>query len=380
MSSSVYDVLVLGGGVQGMATGWQLARRGFERLGVLDPLPVGHVHGSSHGLGRITRSAYAHPTYVRMMAVAQAEDWPELERQSGQRLVFTTGGVLFGPPDGSLETYAVSVAQAGVEMERWSPEEAAKRLPMFRFEPDDGVLWDPTAGVIAADRTWRALADLASSAGVDMLGGHGAIALEPRGDGIHVHTTDGTLRARRLVVTSGAWTGRLVSRLAPRLRVARQTVVYFRGPEADPLQVGSHPPWVWLGPGDGGGLYGLPQPGAVGLKVAWHRTEGRGDDPDDRTAGPSPSQVAAAAAWVEDRMPGRGLEVERTETCLYTLTDNEDFVLDLHPDDDRIAVGAAFSGHGFKFAPLVGRILADLVCDGGTDVAPFEADRGRFAL
>ena len=120
----MYDVLVVGGGVNGLATAWQLSRRGAGRVGVLDQHPRAHAFGSSHGIGRVTRSAYGHPTYVRLMAIAHEREWPALEAVVGEPLIHRTGGCIFGPPAGAFHTYSEAVAAGGVEVEHLTPEAA----------------------------------------------------------------------------------------------------------------------------------------------------------------------------------------------------------------------------------------------------------------
>jgi sarcosine oxidase len=377
---AAYDVVVVGGGVNGLATAWNLARLGAGRVALLEQFGIGHDRGSSHGASRITRTSYRDPRYARLVREAQAEDWPRLERDAGASLVNAAPGVFFGPTGGQIAEYARAATESGAPVEAVSAEDARRRFPQFRFAGAVDVLVDRSAGVVAAEDTVAALARLVRAAGVDVRETCRVDAIEPRADAVAVVTERGTLRAARVVVTAGAWASRLVPALAARLTVARQTVAYFELdlPPED-VRAPRFPVWVWLGTERHDHFYGLPEFGRPGVKAARHATGTGRDDPDDPPSPPSAEDLGDVRAFFArelTRPPGRLLGWER---CLYTNEAREDFVLGPLPGEPRIVVGAACSGHAFKFAPLTGRVLAETALRGRTSSPAFEAMRSELA-
>ncbi len=364
-----YDAVVVGGGILGLSTAWWLLRRGAH-VALIERHLLGHDRGSSHGRSRITRSAYADPLYARMAAAAHVEAWPTLAADLGLRLLHPRDGCFFGWADGLIGAYATAVAEAGADVARLDPAEAARRFPMFRFGQDVTALWDRTAAVVAAADTMAGLAAWVRARATVWEGCavHGLDADAPA-----VHTDRGVLSAERVIVTAGAWTGALVPSLRATLTPIRQTVLYL-DVDADP---DAFPVWVWKGRTEDEMFYGLPRFQRPGLKIARHVLDGRRDDP-DAPAGPPEIDAVLAFARERLRVPVRG--VLATERCLYTVAPREDFVLDALPDAPHVIVGSACSGHGFKLAPLNGRILAELALDGRSTVAPFVTSRARFAL
>ncbi len=381
--SERYAAVVIGGGVMGLAALEALSRRTREPIALVERFAVGHPHGSSHGAARIARSTYADPLYARLMRRAELEDWARLERDADERLLHRSPGVFFGADAGPIDAYRDAVRSAGLGddlVEELCPTEARRRHPALRFERCAYVLDDRTCAVVAAERTVRALARLAAARGARIFTHTAVLALEVGGGGCRIVTAAGVLVAERVIVAAGAWTSRLVPGLADRLTVLRQTVAYLRpASDAEGFRLGRVPLWVEIGSETSGLHYALPDLDAGLLKIARHRLDGAADDPD---AGCDAD--GAEVARLRDRA-ARELaiavgDVARAETCLYTCTSDEDFILDRLPGEPRVIVGAGFSGHGFKFAPLVGRILAELALDGQSSVPEFAAEHRRFAI
>lgn len=376
--SKPFRVLVVGGGVVGLATAWQLARRGTKDVALVERWRFGHDRASSHGFARITRSSYPDARDVRLMQVAHAEDWPALERDAGMPLLHRTPGAFFGPADGPFEAYAAAVASAGADVERLSPSEARGRFPLFRFPDAAGVLHDRTAAVVAAADTMRALARRCWVEGVHALENTRVLRVDTSCDPIEVVTDRGMLRAEHVVLAAGPWLRDLVPALAGRLTVRRQSVAYFAlEAPSDRLGVGEFPVWAYLGPGENGLRYGLPEFRRTGVKAGWHEVAGSTQDPEDG-AGPDVNLLERVRAFLGEQLAVRVGELLHAETCLYTSTASEEFILDALAGDPRVIVASACSGHGFKFAPLTGRILAGLVLDGHSGVEAFERQRERF--
>ena len=367
------DALVLGAGINGLATAWQLLRRGVERVVVVEQNPLFHSRGSSHGHTRITRSSYGDPMWVELMLLAHGEEWPALEAEAQTPLRTHRAGCFWGPESGPMARWLDAVTRVGAPVRRLSVNEARGVFPAFRFEEDDLILRDESAAVIHAAQTLRALAGRVKALGGVIAEGVRVLDLEPRPGHTRVTTSSGVFEAGRVVVTAGPWTAKLLPGLQARLRVTRQSVGYLRFEgDTDGL-----PPWIWQGSGDDNNYYGLPSMGRPGAKVALHRTLGPADDPDDRYD--AEPEVWAVMDWARQRFAWTLTGVVGSEACHYTNTHDEVFVLDAAPGLPGVVVGAGFSGHGFKFGPLTGRILAELVMDGVTTVAPFEAHRARFA-
>ena len=344
------DAIVVGGGAMGSAASWWLARRGVETV-LLERFEPGHARGSSHGGSRIFRLAYPEDDYVRM-AQESLPLWRLLEEDAGTALLDTTGGLDVGPA-ASVEAVGAALARGGVAHEVLPPAAAAERWPAFRFE--GVVLFQPDAGRCRADDTLGALHAAAARAGGGVHHETPVARIVPDADGVTVVTTDGERwRAPVAVVAAGPWAPKLVEGLPPMV-VTREQVFHFRPREAGewPSFILHRTPWV----------YGLRTPGE-GIKVAEHHV-GAVVDPDARTFDVEPAYIARMVRYVEEWFPGLDPEPVTETTCLYTNTATEDFVIDRR---GALVVAAGFSGHGFKFTPLIGRWLAALATDGVADI------------
>jgi sarcosine oxidase len=342
------DVAVVGAGINGVAAASALARAGHT-VALLEQFELGHTRGSSHGSSRIFRLSYAEPHYVRLAQEALAA-WRALEEEAGEELILQTGGLDFG--EIALEN-ADALAECGVRHERLTGADVAERWPI-RARADEVALFQPDGGIARADRALAVLLAATQAAGADVRERTKVTSLR-RSDGhVVVETQDGALRARAVVVTAGAWSRDLLAPLGIDLPVeaTRETIAYFALPDADEL-----PTLIDDVREFGQAAYALLAPG-VGLKAGHHRT-GHRTDPEE-TGEPDPGLVQATADWVAQRYPSAGADVLAAETCIYTNTDDSRFVCSRH---DRIVVGSACSGHGFKFAPVTGRRLADLTAE-----------------
>jgi len=344
------DVVVIGGGVMGAATAWQLSRAG-RRVVVLEQFGVGDARASSSGRARVFRVVYEDPEYVRM-ALESKPMWRDLERDAGgEGLLVTLGGVDVGP---DLSTLSRALSAGGARFEQLDPVEAAKRFPRAHVRPHEEVIFQPDAGIVMADRAVAAFLGAAVGRGARVVERTAAQHLSLEGDGVSVRTKDGSLRANVAVVTAGAWVRGLVAQVGIDLPVtpSLETVAFFPIDEEMDLTIFvdradlSHP------------LYSLPSPGE-GLKAGAHHT---GHVADPREGGSAdPEIVRRLSEFVAERCPEASSSPSRTETCFYTNTGDERFLLERH---GPIVVGSACSGHGFKFAPLIGKRVADLVFSG----------------
>jgi sarcosine oxidase len=326
----VNRVAVVGAGVMGCAAAWALTERGAD-VTVFEQFALDHDRGSSHGRSRIVRLAYPEAHWVRLAAEAMA-GWRELEAESGAELLGLYGLVeLASSPE---LTSAAALDACGAPYRRLDAA-GARQLGVV-LPAGWAALHQPEAGVVRADLARHAFLDLAVARGTRVETGRRVASLDELDADVVV-----------VVVTAGAWAASLVPDLP--VRVTRETVAYFRreGPPA--------PSVVELDDATGGhALYALYDP-AVGLKAGVHHAGAEADP--DADGFPDPALVARIAGWVRERLPGVDPEPVDSDTCLYTSTADEEFVLERR---GRVVVGSACSGHGFKFAPAVGRRLAAL--------------------
>jgi sarcosine oxidase len=371
------ETVVIGGGAMGSATAWQLARRGHS-VTLLERFQPGHALGASHGASRNFNTAYSDPVYVAML-VESLRLWRDLEAQAGTRLLEQVGIVNHGP-NPAFDQVAAALSSAGLGADFLSPEEAGERWPGIRF--DGRVLHTPDAGRLHADASVTALQAAAAAAGAEIRHGTPVRRVDVLDDErVRVTTEEGVIHARTIVVTVGAWTHKLLTGVVPvpRLVVTQEQPAHFalrdRSADADALAAAQWPGFnhaydpadsryeYWYSP-----VYGMYTP-SQGVKAGWHGV-GPEMDPDARTFTAEPVQLAALQRYVSDWLPGADPDAVAPISCTYTTTVDEDFVLDrVGP----VTVGAGFSGHGFKFTPAVGRILADLAT--GASRAPT-----KFAL
>ena len=357
--SPLVDVVVVGAGVMGAAAAWQVARSG-RRVLLVDRFAAGHTHGASHGASRIYRQAYGSARYLRLAAEALPL-WRELEAETGAALLTITGGVDHGQPAPVAEI-AATLAAHDVPHAWLDPDRAALLWPGMRFEGP--VLHQPDrAGRIAADQAVAAFVAAARGHGAEVRRPLAVTGIDVRGDDlVRVRTADGVLGARRVIVTAGAWTAGLLDGIAPLppLRVTQEQPAYFPFRVRPPCvaRPDDWPVFIHHGIHQGPAVYGLTDPCGE-VKVGFHGT-GPVCDPDRRTFTPEPEGMARLQDYVATWLPGLDPGGPTPISCTYTSTPDAEFVLERH---GPVVVGAGFSGHGFKHAPAVGRILADLAGD-----------------
>ncbi|HEY9375639.1 MAG TPA: FAD-dependent oxidoreductase, partial [Jiangellaceae bacterium] len=353
----------------GSAAAWQLARRGADVV-LLEQFGLGHARGSSHGSSRIVRLSYEDPFYVELAAAAY-ERWDELEADAGVQLLTWTGVVDHGDR-ATVEAMAEVLRQQGHSTELVAPAAAADRWPGLRLEPP--ILFHPRGGQVHADQTVAALKRVAAQLGADIRHDTQVTAIVPTPDGVEIRTADETLWAPMAVVAAGAWTAPLLAGLVvlPRLTVTREQPAHF-----PPRDRGT--PWpsfihhlagiATRGTATPRGAYGLSS--ADGLKVGFHAV-GPVVDPSRVSIDVDQRRLRQLQDYVDEWVPGVDADRPDAVPCLYTLTDNTDFVIDrVGP----LAIAAGFSGHGFKFTPQIGHIVADLVLDTGLAPRRFRLNR-----
>ncbi len=371
------EVIVVGFGTMGAAAAYELAGRGVRVLG-LDRFAPPHDRGAHAGGSRIVRMAYMEgPAYVPLVKAALGR-WRELEAATGDSLLEQTGGLMLGRLDSFAVGGALATARAQtLPHELLDADEVRRRFPMFVPADDEVGLFEAIAGLLRPEAAIATLLREARARGADLRPGIAVRGWQAGPGGVTVHTDEGDeLHADRLVLAPGAWAPDLV-RLSIPLRVQRRVQHYWRGADPDLFEKGRLPVWIWsYGPGET--AYGLPAVDGR-VKAALHH----GSEPVDPDRGAAPARVDEVDEmrdWLATRIPslaaGGWLG---SKPCIYTLTPDEHFVIGRHPEHAEVVIACGFSGHGFKFAPVVGEILADLTLGGQTrhDIALF--DPARFA-
>jgi len=360
----VYDAIVLGAGGMGSAALAHLAERGARVLG-LERYTIPHSYGSSHGITRIIRLAYAeHPDYVPLLRRAYSL-WRTLEQRAGERLLFITGGVDAGPLDGPIVAGSLEACrQHGLAHELLDAATLNRRVPGFRLPDPHVAVYQPDGGFLLAQRCVLAHASAARHAGAEIHEQERALTWTPDGLTVRVRTERQEYVARALVVTAGPWTSALVPDLRWLAVPERQVVLWTAPRRPELFGVGAFP--IFYMEAIEGRFYGIPSHDGSGFKVGKYHHRRQRSDPDrmDRTCHDEDEAVLRVA--LRRYFPDADGPTVNMQTCLFTNSPDEHFIIDRHPEAPNVVVAAGFSGHGFKFCTVVGEILADLALDGGT--------------
>ncbi|MCC7021990.1 MAG: N-methyl-L-tryptophan oxidase [Thermomicrobiales bacterium] len=358
--TTTHDVIVIGGGTMGTAAAWALARRDLRAL-VLEQFSLLHEMGSHGGETRITRQAYAEsPEYVPIVQRADRL-WQELEAESGEQIVVRCGGLELAAPGFSHARAArLSADEHGIPYEWLAPAEVNERWPAIRVPEGWDALYSPISGFVQTVPAIRNMARAAERRGVTILENSPVLDWGADSDSVWVETPSGRHRGDAAIVTAGAWAPRLLANVGLPLHVRRKTLWWQQVDDPERYRPDRFPVFITDSPA--GEIYGFPLHGTPGLKMANH-AGGIEVDPqtvDRETHAGENRDCLELAAQV---LPGVRAEVVQSKVCLYTMTPDTDFIADRYPENPRIAIGTGFSGHGFKFAPAIGELLAELVVD-----------------
>ncbi len=344
------DTVVIGAGIVGAASAYELARRGRSVV-LCEQFELDHVYGSSHGRSRIFRLAYEELDYS-LLAQKALPLWRQIEQESGTDLLSTTGGLDVGPRS-ALEPIASTLSAAGASHQWVNGKEMSERYSWMALPADWEGLLQPDAGVIRARRTVKSLLDLAQRHGAQVYPNTRAVALVELPEGIGVETDEGVIQASQVVVSAGGWAKDLLDPidLSVPITVTREHVAYYGRPETDNVL-----PFIWH-PEEGGiEYYGLPNLREATVKLGQH---GAGPEVDPGGDGHlDPERIRELDEFVATSLPGLRPGAELAETCLYASTPDDDFIIDR---SGPVILAVGFGGHGFKFGPAVGSLVADLV-------------------
>jgi sarcosine oxidase len=369
-------VAVVGCGAMGAATGWRLATRGAQVV-CFDRHSPPHSFGSSHGESRITRTAYFEGQWYVPLLQETFPLWRELEQTSGAQLLTLTGALMIGRPLAQAITGALAAAKAhGLAAGLLDAGELRSRYPGHVIRAGDVAVLDAQAGFIRPEAAVAAMIDRIVAAGGEIRRGVVVTKVSSRSDGVEVVTDETHETFDAAVIAAGPWTPELVGTLP--LTVERQVMAWLAiEPEADWLTADRFPVFIHQTE-ELGDIYGVPTLDGFSMKIARHH-DGESTDPESVQREVAGADLDPLRTFAENYLRGVTGQVTRTVVCMYTNTPDGHFVIDFRPDDSRIVVVSACSGHGFKFAPVIGDIAADLVLDGRTprDISRFSV--ARFA-
>jgi sarcosine oxidase len=374
---AAYDVAVIGLGAIGSAALFYLAQRGIGAIGI-EQFEPGHDRGSSHGESRAIRLGYSeHPSYVPLVRSA-FDNWRALERITGETILTTTG-ILEGGKPGSrmLQGSLDACLEHGLDHEVLSAGEVRRRVPAIELPEGCSAIWQPEGGFVRPELGNALHLQLARQSGAEVLASTKVLGIEPTAASVELVLEDRTIEAGSVIVSAGAWIADLVPQLAPHLHLTRQVLCWYHPKRPELFKLGVLP--VFAIEGEDDIVYGFPDFLGTGFKCASHYGSGTILHADDASKRTGSADEARTRRFLERYVPQGAGKLLGMKTCMYTMTPDEDFIIDRLPEDGRIVVASPCSGHGYKFASVIGEVLADLTTTGATrhDISRFRI--GRFA-
>ena len=374
MRSRPYDAVVIGVGGMGSAAVYHLAKSGARVLG-LERFHVPHSFGSSHGLTRIIRLAYSEGSHYVPLLREAYRLWRELEDVSGESILRVTGGLDIGPASGGIvQGSLTSCIEHGLSFEELDAGEVNRRFPGYGLPAGMAAIHQPDAGTLHCETAIRAHAAAARSLGAEIATGVRVRGWERTPGGVRVETEGARYEARKLVITAGPWAGELLPALGPMCRPVRQVMLW-----TDPLDPPAFAPErfpIFVLESEVGNFYGFPDNRGEGFKIGrFHHLRQEVPDPDAMDRECHPEDEAVLREGIEAFFPRANGPTRRMTACLFTNSPDGHFILDRHPDHENVFVAAGFSGHGFKFCGVVGRIIADFALE-----RPQQRDLSPFGL
>ena len=369
-----FDVIVIGVGSMGSATCYYLSKRGYKVLG-LEQFDISHEFGSHAGQSRIIRKAYfEHPDYVPLLERAY-ENWKILEEGTSEQLYFKTGLLYAGTSNNEMiKGVKRSAALYNIELEILKVTDATKRFHPFAFPEDFEILVEPGAGFIPPEKAIRLYAAQAKQNGALIRPNEKVIEWKREGSNIIVTTNRDSYQCNKLIITTGAWAGKMIPGFADKIKVTRQFVAWIKPNNEKQFVLNNFPCWMIGDNEKHGCYYGFPildtkifgEP--AGLKLAHHFPK-EVTDPDKVDRRTTENDIQNLKYCLDKYLPGVFDSVLSTKICLYGNSPDENFIIDELPGfENNVSIACGFSGHGFKFASVIGEILADLAIDGKTDL------------
>jgi len=382
-----YDAIVVGLGAMGSAASCQLAKRGAQVLGI-DRYAPPHDLGSSHGDTRITRLAIGEGAHYTPLVMRSHEIWRDIERATGTDLLTQCGGLIISSTNKSCATHVegffqntvAAAREFGIGHELLDAPQIRSRFPQFAISDDEFAYYEPAAGFVRPEACVHAQLQLASTLGAELRTNETVLAFAPQSNGVTVTTGRAVYTADKIIIAAGAWLpGLLGDAYAKPFKIFRQVLHWFDidGPAA-PFEPQNFPVFIWELQNSRQGIYGFPAIDGPqgGLKIATEQYDVTAE-PDAACDVGSTDVAAMFRDYVALFLPGVSGRSIKTATCLYTVTPDAGFVIDRHPESERVIVASPCSGHGFKHSAAIGEILTDMA--EGTDprfgIAPFGFSR-----
>lgn len=368
-----YDVVIIGAGSMGMATGYFLAKEGKKVL-LLDAFDPPHSHASHHGETRIIRYAYGEGEEYVPLALRAKVLWEALEQQTGRSLFLKTGVLNIGSKESSfIEMLIASAKKYKLPIEILSAEQINTRFPGLDIPEKYIGCFESTSGVLKCEASIQAYRDLAIAHGAILLPHHKVTDIQPQSDKIAITANNKTFHADKIVISAGAWSHNLLKMLSLNLPIqpTRKTFAWFNAPES---QYGQEVFPAFSFTTDEGIYYGFPSIDGAGLKIGRHDL-GEVQDPNGEIAPfDFDNDSHDLRALLAKHMPNVE-SLKMGKTCMYTMTPDENFIIDRHPENDNIIIASGFSGHGFKFSSVIGEIVSDLILE-----KPLQYDINLFSM
>lgn len=374
-----FDTIVLGAGAMGSAAAYHLSKRGQRTL-LLEQFEIDHQKGSSYGYSRIIRYSYDYTPYIDLARTVYPM-WAAFEEEAGEKLHITTGGLDFGPPgDPVLENTLKAVQTANIPHEILSPVETHYRFPQFQLDEGWSTIYQPDSGLLRASKSVLAHVRLAERYGATTLANTPVTKINVQQNGVEIITQQETYRAARLIITAGGWARTVLAQTDLNLPLTplRTQEAYFQPKKIADYETQNFPVFMaHLETLYAETFYGLPSVDNSGVKLGVHGGS-LVNHPSEIDYSPDLEIIEQVRIFTKHHMPdAAAAPLSSARICLYTMTPDEHFIVDQHPEYPHVVIGAGFSGHGFKFSPLIGSILADLALENTTqhDISLFKVSR-----
>ncbi|PTM10074.1 MAG: N-methyl-L-tryptophan oxidase [Bacteroidetes bacterium] len=371
-TESNYDVIVIGVGSMGSSACYSLAKENINVLGI-EQFDISHEFGSHTGQSRIIRKAYfEHPNYVPLLEKAYS-NWKQFEDEVGEKLYHKTGLLYASKKEHQLLSGVKQSAKLyNLEINELSTKEIKRQFPQFAIPENYDCILEPDAGFLPPERAILKYTERALELGATIKTNEKVINWTSEKDAITLVTNKQIYNCKKLIISAGAWASKLVPQLKPELKVTKQVLAWVIPHKEKDFYLGNFPCWNLADSAGKGLFYGMPIlpkerfGNPVGLKIG-HHYHGEIKNPDDLKIKPNAEEESSLNDFIQELFPGA---LKKTffemKTCMYTNTSDENFIVDLHPENNNIVVACGFSGHGFKFSSVIGEILRDFAIHGKT--------------
>lgn len=370
----VYDVIIIGAGIMGSATAFQLTEIGKKCL-LIDKFSLGHSYGSSHGDSRIIRRSYPEKHFATLMRESY-ELWNQLESNYNEQFIVSTGGLDFGDNNSSdMKKVVDTVKHLDLPHELLSSQEITQKFPAFKLPDNYYGLYQPDAGIVLASKSVKFFQNNAQKKGLEILTGEKVSLLKEENDYILVSTKSKSFKAKKVIVCVGSWINEFFKnyRISHRTKILPVNFGYWKVQQPDHFKVGSFPIFIAWSDKTFYGFPSLERAGyfKMGAHYSYHEKEFRSTDLSKQL---DETIIRDMVSFIDKTFPFANANDYDMDACYYTMNTDENFILDFHPDNSNIVIGGGFSGHGFKFAPLIGKILSDLAIENQTqyDLSKFQ--------